>query len=40
VSSALISEPGFILETEYTDWKTSNWRSIKRAADPQRDTPD
>jgi hypothetical protein len=26
----LISEPGFILETEYADWKTDNWRSIKR----------
>ena len=23
-------EPGFILETEYADWKTGNWRPIKR----------
>ena len=23
-------EPGFILETEYADWKTGNWRHIKR----------
>lgn len=22
-------EPGFILETEYADWKTGNWRPIK-----------
>lgn len=25
-----IINPGFILETEYADWKTGNWRSIKR----------
>jgi len=23
-------DPGFILETEYADWKTGNWRPIKR----------
>ena len=23
-------EPSFILETEYADWKTGNWRPIKR----------
>jgi hypothetical protein len=22
--------PGFLLETEYSDWKTGNWRPIKR----------
>ena len=22
-------DPGFILETEYADWKTGNWRPIK-----------
>jgi hypothetical protein len=22
--------PGFIMETEYADWKTGNWRPIKR----------
>ena len=25
-----IIDPGFILETEYVDWKTGNWRPIKR----------
>ncbi|MGC2696486.1 MAG: hypothetical protein WA738_11915 [Candidatus Angelobacter sp.] len=25
-----IIDPGFILETEYADWKTGNWRPIKR----------
>ena len=23
-------DPGFLLETEYADWKTGNWRRIKR----------
>ena len=23
-------EPGFLLETEYADWKTGDWRPIKR----------
>lgn len=23
-------DPGFILETEYADWETGNWRPIKR----------
>jgi hypothetical protein len=23
-------DPGFIMETEYADWKTGNWRPIKR----------
>jgi hypothetical protein len=23
-------EPGFTLETEHADWKTGNWRPIKR----------
>jgi hypothetical protein len=25
-----VIDPGFILETEYADWKTGNWRPIKR----------
>jgi len=25
-----VIEPGFTLETEYADWKTGNWRPIKR----------
>jgi hypothetical protein len=25
-----IIDPGFTLETEHADWKTGNWRSIKR----------
>ena len=25
-----VINPGFILETEYSDWKTGNWRPIKR----------
>jgi hypothetical protein len=25
-----IIEPGFTLETQYADWKTGNWRPIKR----------
>lgn len=25
-----IIDPGFILETEYADWKTGDWRPIKR----------
>jgi hypothetical protein len=25
-----IIDPGFTLETEYADWKTGNWRPIKR----------
>ncbi len=25
-----VINPGFILETEYADWKTGNWRPIKR----------
>ena len=25
-----VIDPGFILETEYSDWKTGNWRPIKR----------
>jgi len=25
-----IIDPGFILETDYADWKTGNWRPIKR----------
>ena len=25
-----VIEPGLILETEYADWKTGNWRPIKR----------
>jgi hypothetical protein len=25
-----VIEPGFTLETEYADWKTGNWRRIKR----------
>jgi hypothetical protein len=24
-----VIDPGFILETEYADWKTGNWRPIK-----------
>ena len=24
-----VINPGFTLETEYADWKTGNWRSIK-----------
>jgi len=26
----LVIDPGFDLDTEYADWKTGNWRSIKR----------
>jgi hypothetical protein len=25
-----VIDPGFTLETEYSDWKTGNWRPIKR----------
>ena len=25
-----VIDPGFILETEYADWKSGNWRPIKR----------
>ena len=25
-----VIDPGFILETEYADWKTGNWQRIKR----------
>ena len=25
-----VIDPGFTLETEYADWKTGNWRPIKR----------
>ncbi len=25
-----VINPGFIVETEYADWKTGNWRPIKR----------
>ena len=25
-----VIEPGFILETEYADWKSGNWRPLKR----------
>jgi hypothetical protein len=25
-----VIDPGFTLETEYADWKTGNWRRIKR----------
>jgi len=25
-----VIEPGFTLETDYADWKTGNWRRIKR----------
>ncbi|MGC2694576.1 MAG: hypothetical protein WA738_02185 [Candidatus Angelobacter sp.] len=25
-----VIDPGFILETEHADWKTGNWRPIKR----------
>lgn len=25
-----VIDPGFILETEYADWKTGDWRPIKR----------
>jgi hypothetical protein len=25
-----VIEPGFIVESEYSDWKTGNWRCIKR----------
>ena len=25
-----VIDPGFTLETEYADWKTGNWRSLKR----------
>jgi hypothetical protein len=25
-----VIDPGFTLETEYADWKTENWRPIKR----------
>jgi hypothetical protein len=25
-----VIDPGFILETEYADWKTGNWRPLKR----------
>ena len=25
-----VIEPGFTLETDYSDWKTGNWRPIKR----------
>jgi hypothetical protein len=25
-----VIDPGFTLETQYTDWKTGNWRPIKR----------
>src|SRR5689334_10321113 len=25
-----VIDPSFILETEYADWKTENWRPIKR----------
>ena len=31
-----VIDPGFTLETEYSDWKTGNWRPNKAlAADPQ-----
>jgi hypothetical protein len=26
----LVIEPSFALETDYADWKTGNWRPIKR----------
>jgi len=25
-----VIDPGFTLETEHADWKTGNWRPIKR----------
>jgi hypothetical protein len=25
-----VIDPGFTLETEHAEWKTGNWRSIKR----------
>ena len=25
-----VIDPGFTLETDYADWKTGNWRPIKR----------
>jgi len=27
---SFVVEPGFTLETEHADWKTGNWRPIKR----------
>ena len=26
----LVIEPTFTLETDYTDWKTGNWRPLKK----------
>jgi hypothetical protein len=25
-----VIEPGFTLETDYADWKTGNWRPLKK----------